>query len=464
MAITSFTNLKDSDLIDYFDYTIAKRGENYYLEGLVSDVKQIAPNCFTGVVTGTKKYNVKVEIKNNEIVTHCNCLCDFPCKHAAALLYYIMNNYMIGSKTKSFSKLARYMNGILTINKNNIEQFNQAINEEIKNSRSIETTQRIDYLFDLLNSLRNFTMKVDNIQSKKIILKEFENVDYNSKAFYNKMEELKINNNYYLMIEIVSYLEKDKITNTKLLDLFSKSATLLEDNYGKVQSSQILGIYNFNFETADYKKIMKNEYKVGEYVKGLYLNKRYNEILTIYNSQVNPVFDTIFYYILSANDTASDTIDKLIDKIVTKADFQKTLTLQNYFTNDIYMYLFDHYDSKEVLQLMKNNDKIGILIDNINSKNYYIIDELSNDLQVKYNNKILFAYQKIINFQLTNVINSNEVILEKYLKKLFNLKNGKYVLYLMYRHTKDYYYKYDHDLLMAFRLFMIHNNIATTVM
>lgn len=463
MTITSFDNLKDSDIVEEFGYTIAKRGESYFREGLVTNVVKVTDNKYTAEVEGSKKYKVEVEIKNNNLVLHCTCAYNHLCKHEAALLYYIIEQCSSVEKTETFVKLARKMNGILIINKTNLTKFFNALNDEIKESRKLETKERINYLFDLLKTLKYFTIKVENEKVKKIILSEFENVDYNSQFFYNKMVELKEDSNFYTMLEIVPYLEKDKITNKLLLEFFSKCAFLLESYYGNVKSSQALGIYNFNFNETEYKKIVTNKYKVGEYIKGLYINKRYNEIEQIYFAQTNLVFNSIFYYILSSNDTSSHTLFELIDSMETTADYNKLLTLQSSFNNDVYLYLFDHYDGIKVLKLLKDNNKMGLLIENVDMNSFKVIDDLYDELKEQYNNKLLFAYQKIIYYQLHKTINSSVESFNKNLKRLYNLKNGKYVLFLLYKHISSQYYNYDYNLKIAFKNFMVQNNILTTV-
>lgn len=465
MAINNFDSLKDIDVIDYFGYTIAKRGESYFREGLVTNVNIVNRNYVTGVVKGSKDYDVEIKIENNNLYTHCTCKCDFPCKHAAAVLYYLIDKNHEVDKGKIFIQLVRKMNGILSINKNNIKQFISIVREEVKESQLLNGEEKINRLFDLLKAIKSFSVQVYNAQIRNIILEEFQNVDYNSDYFYEKMLYLKDEDDYYLMLEIVPYLDKDHITNKKLLELFSTCAFLLESYYSNVKSSQSLGIYNFNFKESDYRKIKTNKYKVGEYVKGLYEEKRYNEIEPIYFSQTNLVFKTVYYYIKSKEgDVQNQVIEELINSIVTKYDFERFVNLNLKLSDSTYIYLLEHYNKQVALELIKKDNKIDVLLDNISLSNFELIDDIFDDIKEEYNNKLLFTYQKVIYFHLKNMFNLSDETFKKHLKNLYSLKSGKYILYFMYRALSNQYYWYDHNLMLIFKNFLIQNNIYSAVM
>lgn len=67
---------------------IFRRGENYYENGLVEDLEEVAPGRWNAVVEGTTDYETEVCIKNGEIVSwDCDCPYDgYMCKHVVAVL------------------------------------------------------------------------------------------------------------------------------------------------------------------------------------------------------------------------------------------------------------------------------------------------------------------------------------------------------------------------------------------
>ena len=67
---------------------IFRRGEDYYENGLVEDLEEVAPGRWNAVVEGTTDYETEVCIKNGEIVSwDCDCPYDgYMCKHVVAVL------------------------------------------------------------------------------------------------------------------------------------------------------------------------------------------------------------------------------------------------------------------------------------------------------------------------------------------------------------------------------------------
>ena len=67
---------------------IVQRGEDYYLSGIVKNIRQDG-DIYTADVIGTEDYETSVEIVNDELVS-CSCNCPYDggiCKHVAALLF-----------------------------------------------------------------------------------------------------------------------------------------------------------------------------------------------------------------------------------------------------------------------------------------------------------------------------------------------------------------------------------------
>ncbi len=83
----SFHELSLTDIHEVFDGEIISRGEEYFEEGFIKNIELLNPATLIGVVEGNQSYNVSVTIDSEgDLLTECSCPCDFPCKHAAALL------------------------------------------------------------------------------------------------------------------------------------------------------------------------------------------------------------------------------------------------------------------------------------------------------------------------------------------------------------------------------------------
>ena len=110
---------------ELFDEKILKRGYNYYLEDSVHEVAK-NENNYEGVVYGTERYEVQIEIESNGNVEDMNCNCPYAeennCKHMAALLYYLENDQKIEKNNKIKNK-DDYDKIIDKIPKNEIKEF-----------------------------------------------------------------------------------------------------------------------------------------------------------------------------------------------------------------------------------------------------------------------------------------------------------------------------------------------------
>ena len=81
--------LKPYDLQESFYYEIVHRGESYYRQGLVQEVK-IHPQEITAIVAGSQNYHSRFYTEGDQIYGRCDCPYDGPCKHLAALAYFII--------------------------------------------------------------------------------------------------------------------------------------------------------------------------------------------------------------------------------------------------------------------------------------------------------------------------------------------------------------------------------------
>ncbi|MCK5853524.1 hypothetical protein KAH27_10895 [bacterium] len=78
-----------------------ERGYDYYLSGEVGKIIK-RDKLFEGVVNGSRKYNVSLDISNNELNFNCNCPYDFDgiCKHKVAIAFEIIEGNYTEKKTE----------------------------------------------------------------------------------------------------------------------------------------------------------------------------------------------------------------------------------------------------------------------------------------------------------------------------------------------------------------------------
>lgn len=85
-----------------FTKEILERGEKYYSNGSVKEVLQNG-DVFEATVTGTKKYHVRLTIKNGKLIaSQCDCPNaeeGYLCKHMAAVLFAVENGNVIQQET-----------------------------------------------------------------------------------------------------------------------------------------------------------------------------------------------------------------------------------------------------------------------------------------------------------------------------------------------------------------------------
>lgn len=85
-------NLLDRCSLDFEDIII-NRGQSYYYDNRVLEVKKDANTYFAKVLgSDDKTYNVVIDIIGDEVLYHCNCPCEYNCKHEYATLCAISND------------------------------------------------------------------------------------------------------------------------------------------------------------------------------------------------------------------------------------------------------------------------------------------------------------------------------------------------------------------------------------
>ncbi len=78
-----------------FDYQIQVRGQHYYEEGRVQTCIRSNNNIYARVGGSSHNtYEVSIEEKYGHFTFHCNCPCEFPCKHIyATIIATLRHNY-----------------------------------------------------------------------------------------------------------------------------------------------------------------------------------------------------------------------------------------------------------------------------------------------------------------------------------------------------------------------------------
>lgn len=85
-----FVNIADENRC-YFDDQIIARGEKYYEDGKVGNVKKLG-NVFVSDIYGSDKYTVRIMVdEEDEIYMSCDCPYEDHCKHEYATLLAIQN-------------------------------------------------------------------------------------------------------------------------------------------------------------------------------------------------------------------------------------------------------------------------------------------------------------------------------------------------------------------------------------
>lgn len=85
-----------------FNKTILKRGRDYYKQGLVESLDRLTDTRWQAEVDGTYTYTVTIDIDSTGIILarHCDCPFEGDCKHIAAVLYELKDQFKTVPITK----------------------------------------------------------------------------------------------------------------------------------------------------------------------------------------------------------------------------------------------------------------------------------------------------------------------------------------------------------------------------
>lgn len=148
--------------IGLFKDHILYRGIDYYDRHLVKDVT-IGDERVTGIVSGTKDYNVEI-VRENEEIVDMSCTCPYAvsgnsCKHMAAVLFYLKSNEpnsTVENQEDSIKRLVGkadinvlkdFVIDLLLEDERLLYRFKQSIKEEIAPTDIILCKNRINDIF-----------------------------------------------------------------------------------------------------------------------------------------------------------------------------------------------------------------------------------------------------------------------------------------------------------------------------
>lgn len=169
-------NLFDKNMYDdLFEIQIRRRGETYYSEKKIRNVKQEG-NLYTCQADGTDVYDVSLEFDSNNKIIHSSCTCPYymdkkkNCKHIYALL---INAKCEENLVKILDEISKYSNNLSDM----IEKTNKVIKES---ATSIDEEDRYRYI----NTIDNYNKRYEKYAI------EVDKYKYNEESLLRILENL----------------------------------------------------------------------------------------------------------------------------------------------------------------------------------------------------------------------------------------------------------------------------------
>ncbi len=186
----------------YIDETILKRGLQYFKNGAVTDLEEMAHGEYEAVVEGSENYIVELNIKANYIASyHCTCPYDGEiCKHVVAVIFYLQKDILDLSVKKSKSKKGQGVpkkSGKKTIveqvaeilEKLPTETIKEYIKELIKKDSSFRQIFLADFAYLIMEENKEMYVKKVKAIIKSISRGDY--IDYNqARMIGKKIDEL----------------------------------------------------------------------------------------------------------------------------------------------------------------------------------------------------------------------------------------------------------------------------------
>ncbi|WP_028609252.1 SWIM zinc finger family protein [Paenibacillus harenae] len=100
--------MKLSQIENILDPIILERGEGYRENGHILSINEIKPRVYHAEVEGSEFYDVEIQLGSRGEVIYTLCDCPYDkgpiCKHAAAVLLEIRDDFFSNSKVQSIPK------------------------------------------------------------------------------------------------------------------------------------------------------------------------------------------------------------------------------------------------------------------------------------------------------------------------------------------------------------------------
>ena len=118
--------MKIGECLQFFDSKTVERGRNYYENGYVVEIEELASNDYNAIVMGSDIYVVNVVLTDDrEIYTH-KCTCPYDsgpiCKHKVAVLLEI-EDHLLSEKQFPTGNLRRIKSALEEYSKQELSQL-----------------------------------------------------------------------------------------------------------------------------------------------------------------------------------------------------------------------------------------------------------------------------------------------------------------------------------------------------
>jgi SWIM zinc finger len=178
---------------------IFKKGKKYFENGHVSNIEEVSDGNWNAEVEGTDKYEVEIEIINDNTVNDYFCDCPYEgemCKHIVAVLFELRSTIKMEAKSTTKTKKVDVFETLLqTLTKKDFENFIKDYstkNKDVKNAFELffaEKDSRIDVVkkYDEIvkKLIRNNTHSYGFLESNKVY-KELNLILKNGQALVSK--------------------------------------------------------------------------------------------------------------------------------------------------------------------------------------------------------------------------------------------------------------------------------------
>lgn len=166
------------DFRDQIDDVIVDRGLAYFKKGHVEFVDEMSPGKFVGMIRGTEKYRVELNIEDGLVTNHyCPCPYDMGpvCKHIVAALFFIQQDKLKIKVNKIPDKRSKDRADVKEILKKvSAEELRRFVIEKSESNESFERMFRAEFSHLLKDmSIKEYTKQIKEILSQSSGRKKF---------------------------------------------------------------------------------------------------------------------------------------------------------------------------------------------------------------------------------------------------------------------------------------------------